>query len=230
MLVNLLISIIKLTSNGPVGVEQVAMDGHLPVTVAREKLRRLGRLGLIKMKGDMIEPTATQRLELTVEAVKLGADIERACRFLGWQEFENFAIIALEYNFFKTRKHFRFKGANRWWEIDILGFKEPLILSVDCKHWKRSWQHTAMMRIVDAQIKRTKSFSQALPKIKEKIGIDKWRKAEIMPVILTLGVTPFKFYKQVPIVPIFQFRSFINELPAFVNCLATFRVKSRYLK
>jgi hypothetical protein len=206
------------------------MDGHLPVTVAREKLRRLGRLGLIKMNGDMIESTATQRLELAMEAVKLGADIERVCRFLGWQEFENFAILALGYNLFETQKHFRFKWANRWWEIDILGFKEPLILSVDCKHWKRSWQHTAIMRIVDAQIKRAKSFSQALPKIKGKIGIAKWREVEIMPVILTLGATPFKFYKQVPIVPIFQFRSFINELPAFVNCLATFRVKLRCLK
>lgn len=223
---DLMISIVKLTSRGPVAVEQVATDGHLPVTVARERLRKLGRLGLIKMKGDMIESTEVQRLELAMEAVKLGADIERACRFLGWQEFENFATIALEYNLFKTRKHFRFKWTNRWWEIDILGFNEPLILSVDCKHWKHSWQHTATMRIVENQIKRTKAFSKALPKIKGKIGIEKWKKIEILPVILTLGATPFKFYKQVPIVPILQFRSFINELPAFVNCLATFRVKS----
>lgn len=206
------------------------MDGRLPVTVARKKLRKLGSLGLIKMKRDMIESTEAQRLELAMEAVKLGADIERVCRFLGWQEFEKVAILALECHLFKTLKHFRYKWANRRWEIDILGFKEPLILSVDCKHWKHSWQHTATMRIVDTQIKRTKSFSQALPKIKGKIGIEKWGDVEILPVILTLGATPFKFYKRVPIVPILQFRSFINELPAFVNCLATFRVKSRLVK
>jgi len=230
MLANLLISIVKLTSSGPATMEQVALDAHLPVTVARERLRELGRLDLIKINRDMIEATDTQLLELAIEAVKLGADIERACRFLGWQEFENFAIIALEYNLFKTRKHFRFKWANRRWEIDILGFNEPLILSVDCKHWKRSWQRTATMKIVDNQIKRTKAFSQALPKLKNKIGIEKWRKIEVLPVILTLGATPFKFYKQVPIVPILQFRSFINELPAFVNCLTTFRVNPRFLK
>jgi len=230
MLADLLISIIKLTSNEPATVEQVAANGHLPVTIARERLRKLGRLGLIKLKRDVIESTEAQRLELTIEAVKLGADIERACRFLGWQEFEKVAILALEYNLFKTLKHFKFKWANRWWEIDILGFSEPFILSVDCKHWKHSWQYTAIMRIVDTQIKRTKAFSQALLRIKWKMGIEKWRKVEILPVILTLGATPFKFYKQVPIVPILQFRSFINELPAFVNCLATFRVKSGLLK
>lgn len=230
MQANLLISIVKLTSRKTATLEQVALDAHLPTTVTRESLKDLASLDLITLKDNGIESTGTQRLELIIEAVKLGADIERACRFLGWQEFENFTIIALEYNLFKTLKHFRFKRANRRWEIDILGLKEPLILSIDCKHWKRSWQRTATMRIVDTQIKRTHAFSQALPELKNKIAIEKWNKIEILPIILTLGATPLKFYKQVPIVPILQFRNFINELPTLVNCLKTFKVKPEVIK
>jgi len=226
----LLISVLKLTSHGATSISKIAAYGHLTVSVAKRELKELVEHGLVSIQNDVVESAEDQRLKIAVKAVRLGVDIERVCRFLEWQEFENVAIFALESNFFETRRHFKFKWSRQWREIDVLGFRQPVILSVDCKHWRHSWQPSAMSKVVEAQIGRTKALSKVLLKIRGKTGIEKWESAELLPVVLTLGKPPFNFYKDVPVVPIFQFRSFINGLPTLVNYLAAFKVKLRASK
>jgi len=58
----------------------------------------------------------------------------------------------------------------------------------------------------------------------EKLGLVQWRSATVIPTVLALVPGPFKFYNQVPIVPVLQLRDFLNELPAHVTSLTHFTV------
>jgi len=83
----------------------------------------------------------------------------------------------------------------------------------------------AMMKIVDAQLHRVEALANTLEKLKEKLGMKNWRRAELLPVILTLTEAPFRLYREVPVVPIFRFKSFIYELPDFIQSLAVTSVR-----
>jgi Holliday junction resolvase-like predicted endonuclease len=217
MQVQLLRALLKLTMKGPTDEKRASEEAHLPLKCTRAMLKELDKAELITFQEKVIELTSDQRVLLAIEAIKLGLDFEAACRHLGWREFENFALLALEANGYVTRKHIRFKGFDKWWEIDILGMRQPLILAVDCKHWKHGWQKSAMMKIVNAQLHRVEALASTLEKLREKLGIKNWRRAELLPVILTLTEAPFRSYLEVPVVPILRFRSFIYELPDFVH-------------
>ena len=219
---NLLISVLKLTKTGPVQRELVSRDARVPVQVADEMLKKLSDTGFIRYKGRLIEVSSNQRAKIAVHAVDLGADLERVCKVLEWSEFEDISATAFEVNNFTVKKRFRFKWAGRRWEMDILGRKEPLVACVDCKHWRRGWRRSAIVKAVEAQVERTQALAEALPSLHEKAGLVNWKKATLVPMVLSLVPGPFKFYNNVPIVPVLQLPSFLNELPAHTISLARF--------
>ena len=221
---NLLVSVLKLTKSGPVAKELVGRDANVPVQVADEMLKKFCEDGLIQWRGKTIEASSNQRVKIAIHAIKSGADLERVSRFLEWIEFENIAATAFEANNFSTRKRFRFKWAQRRWEIDVLGCREPLIACVDCKHWSRGWRKSAIKKAAEAQTLRTKVLAEAIPSLQEEIGLVQWRQATLIPVVLSLVPGPLKFYNKVPIVPILQLQNFLNELPAHVTSLTHFFV------
>jgi len=219
-----LASLLKLTAHGPVGISDVSSDSRVPLESVDDFLSGLAEEGLIEIVGDGVEASAGQRLRLAVMAVKEGVDLECACRYLGWGEFEDVAVFALEANHFSTRKHFRFKKSARF-EIDVLGFREPLILSIDCKHWRRSWVRAAFAKAVEKQVRRCSEFAKILPGLTEGFHVSDWKRARVMPIILTLSDSPLKVYEQVPIVAIFRFQDFLYDLPTYVGNLASFDVE-----
>jgi len=219
---NLLISILKLTKTGLAQRGLVSRDARVPVQVADEILKKLFNIGLIGYKGQLIELSSNQRAKMAVRAVELGADPERVCGVLDWHEFEEIAAKTLEANNFMVKRRFRFTWAGRRWEIDALGCKEPLVACVDCKHWHRGWRRSAIMKAVEAQVERTQALAEALPSLHEKAGLVNWKKATLIPVILSLVPGPFKFYNNVPIVPVLQLPDFLNELPAQTTSLTCF--------
>jgi len=219
---NLLISILKLTKTGPVQRELVSREARVPVQVADKMLKKLSDTEFIQDNGQFIEVPSNQRVMMAVRAVELGADLERVCGVLEWDEFEEIAAKAFEANNFTVKRQFRFKGAGRRWEMDVLGWKEPLVACVDCKHWHRGWRRSAIMKIVEAQVERTKALAEALPSLHEKAGLVNWKKATLVPMVLSLIPSPFKFYNNVPIVPVLQLPNFLNELPAHTLSLTRF--------
>jgi len=219
---NLLISILKLTKKGPVQRELVDRDARVPVQVGDEMLNKFSGMGLIGYRGRLIEVSSNQRARMAVRAVELGADPERVCRVLDWDEFEEITARAFEINNFAVKRRFRFKWAGRRWEMDVLGCKEPLVACVDCKHWHRGWRRSAIMKVVEAQVERTRALSEAFPRLHEKVGLANWRKVVLVPMVLSLFPGPFKFYNNVPVVPVLQLQSFLNELPAHIISLTRF--------
>ena len=222
---NLLMSVLKLTKTGPIQVKLVSRDAHIPTQVADEVLRKFSDARLIKYVDELIEASPNQRARMAIHAVKLGTDLERVCNVLEWKEFENITATAFEANDYVVKRRFRFKWACRRWEIDVLGCKEPLVACVDCKQWHRNWRRSAIIKTVELQVERTHALAGALVSLRENIGLVNWKEATLVPIVLSLVPSPFKFYNNVPIVPVLQLPDFLNELLAHINSLKHFSLK-----
>ena len=218
----LIISILKLTKNGPIAIELIRKDAKIPSAIAEDLFKKLQNDGLLYLRDILVEVDSLKRLKLAVHAIEFGADVERVSGFLDWKEFENIAAIAFERNGYSVARNLRFKHAGRRWEIDVVGCKKPIIVCVDCKHWHHGMYPSAIRRIVEEQVERTSALAESLPKLAEKIDCASWNRVKLVPAVLSLTAVKSKFYNKVPIVPVLQLQDFINQLPAYVNTLKHF--------
>ena len=221
---DVIISILKYTSNVSVPEEAIAMDANVPVQVANNVLECFREIGLIEYKNEQVELTSNQRIRLAIHAINHGTDIERICKVLEWKEFENFSATAFEENNFAVKRNFRFKALGRRWEIDVIAYSEPIIVCVDCKRWRRGWANSVITRVADAQAQRTKALAKNLQSIQRKIGLNNWKQAIIFPAILSLFPGPVKFYNNVPVVPILQLQNFLDEFQGHRTELTHFKI------
>jgi Holliday junction resolvase-like predicted endonuclease/predicted transcriptional regulator len=221
---DVIISILKHSSSGPVPEDAVAMDANVPVQVANNVLRGFREIGLIEYENEQVELTSNQRVKLAIHAINHGTDIERVCKVLEWKEFENFAATAFEENNFAVKRNFRFKASGRRWEIDVVAYSEPIIVCVDCKRWRRGWGNSAITRVADAQAQRTEALAKNLQSIQRKIGLGNWKHATLFPAIVSLFPGPVKFYNKVPVVPILQLQNFLDEFRGHRTELAHFKI------
>lgn len=219
---NLVISLLKLTKEGPVLVESVNKDAKVPSSVAWKLLDRLQNEGLLYLNAHTIEVDSNSRLKLAVKAASLGADVQHISDLLCWREFEEIAALALKNNGYIVQNNVRFKHAGRRWEIDVVGCKKPLVICIDCKHWQRAIASSALKRIVDLQAQRTQALADSLPNIALRLECTKWDKAKFVPAVLSLIPSAFKFYEKVPVVPVLQLQDFISQLPAYTESLKFF--------
>jgi len=222
---DLLISILKHTNSGHATKEIIGRDANIPVQVTNNILRGLREIGLIECENKLIEVSSNQRVKLAIHAINQGTDIERVCNVLEWKEFENFTATAFEKNNFVVKRNFRFKAAQRRWEIDVLAYSEPIIVCVDCKRWRRGWGNSAITRVAAAQSLRTEVLTNSLHFLQQKIGLDNWKQATLFPAILSLFPGPVRFYNNVPVVPILQLQNFIDEFQFHITELTHFQTK-----
>ena len=226
---NLLISLLKLTKNGHVLTKCVNQEARVASDIAGKLLKRLENEGLITIRNDFVEATGDNRLRLAVKAISLGADVEHVSLLLRWQEFEDIAAVALERNGYITAKNVRFKHGGRKWEIDVVGFRKPLVLCVDCKRWQRGLTPSALGKIVEAQVTRARALADTLPSPSLKLECVKWSGAKFVPIILSLVPSSFKFYDEVPVVSVLQLQDFLVQLPAYVGSLTYFTSEFNHL-
>lgn len=226
---DLLISLLKLSKDGSVLIKCVNQDARIASDITQKMLENLQNEGLLYLKGNSVEVDTGNRLRLAVKAASLGADVENVSGFLRWQEFEAIAAIALERNGYLTTKNVRFKHGGRRWEIDVVGCRNPLVLCVDCKRWQHGMTPSALKKIVEAQVERARALSDTLPSPALKIECVKWNKAKFVPVILSLIPSSFKFYDNVPVVPILQLQDFMIQLPAYIESLKYFTKEFSHL-
>ena len=218
----LILSVLKLTRRGTVQEDWVARDSRSSTAVTGKLLKTLDQKGFIHLKGGLLEVAPSQKLQLVIEAIRQGADIEHASKFLEWKEFEKMAAEAFEINGYFVNRNIRFKARGKRWEIDLLARKRPLVVCVDCKHWQHGWSRASVIRAAEAQVGRTKAFAGSLQVVTDMLELTGWARVTLVPVILSLIPSPFKFHDDTPIVPILQLQSFIIELPAQVNFLTHF--------
>ena len=219
---DLILSILKLTKGGSVSVEMVNKTARIAPDIIKKLLEKMQNEDLIYLHDGAVEARGNNRLRLVIRAASLGADVENVSVFLRWQEFEDIAALAFERHGYVVDKNLRFKNAGRRWEIDVVGCKKPLVLCADCKHWHHGVKPSALARIVKAQKERVCALANTLPSAALQIECGKWRKAKFVPLILSLFPSIFKFYDNVPVVPVLQLQDFLTKLPVYVESLQYF--------
>ena len=136
------------------------------------------------------------KLKTALSDIKSGVPIEDASRDVDWKDFEGLVAEVLESKNFEVVRNFRMKKPTM--EIDVVGIHLGTAVLIDCKHWKRM-SNSALEKIVLKQIERVKHYVTTTNEIMA------------VPVIVTLYQEATKFVNRVPIVPIMQFSSFIDE-------------------
>tara|TARA_Y100001951_G_scaffold95412_1_gene92878 strand:+ start:344 stop:802 length:459 start_codon:yes stop_codon:yes gene_type:complete len=136
------------------------------------------------------------KLKTALSAIKSGAPIEEASRDVDWKDFEGLVAEILESKNFEVIRNFRMRKPTM--EIDVVGIHLGVAVLIDCKHWKRM-TNSALEKIVLRRIDRVKHYVANTDEV------------VAAPVIVTLYQEETKFVSKVPIVPIIQFSSFIDE-------------------
>ena len=135
-------------------------------------------------------------LKAALSDIKKGMPIEEASRYVDWKDFEGLVAEILESKNFHVVRNFRMKKPTM--EIDVVGIHLDVAVLIDCKHWKRM-SNSALENIVLKQIERVKHY------------VTTTNETVAAPVIVTLYQEGVKLINKVPIVPIMQFSSFIDE-------------------
>jgi Holliday junction resolvase-like predicted endonuclease len=222
---NLLISLLKLTKDGATLIKDVNVDARLPSTVCIKLLQKMQNEKLVYLDGDKVEVDTENRLKIAVKAASLGADIQNISDMLKWQEFEEIAAIALKTNGYIVKKNVRFKHGDRRYEIDVVGCRKPLVVCIDCKRWQHAIAASALRKIVEEQIQRTEALADTLPNLTLDLECTKWEKTKFLPAVLSLVPGAYKFYYEVPVVPVLSLQDFIGQLPLYLDTMKCFPKK-----
>ena len=118
----------------------------------------------------------------------------------------------------------------RRWEIDIVGCRKPLVISMDCKHWRHGMSPSALTKIAEAQVERTRELAESVPNISLELEWVKWDRVKLVPVVLVLVPGSFKLYGKVPVVPVLQLQDFLSQLPACIESLMYFVKEFNHLR
>ena len=163
---------------------------------AKELLQIFLQNGIGVLDENIVDFQNSDRIKASIFAIRNGATIEDVSEFLSWQDFEELVSRILDENGFHIQKNLILTKPRM--EIDVVGIKLGISILIDCKHWKRMTQ-SALNDIVEKQVERVKSYVQ------------KTESTSAIPVIVTLHQEKVNFVNQVPIVPIMELSSFLDE-------------------
>ena len=192
----LIIRGIKAIITGGISEHDFAIASEMDEFSAKELLQIFVQNGIGRLDESSFEFQDSDRISASVFAIRNGATIEDVSEFLSWQNFEQLVSHILEENGFDVQKNLILTKPRM--EIDVVGIKLGISILIDCKHWKRMTQ-SALNDIVSKQIERVKSY------------VEKTESISAIPVIVTLHQEKVDFVKQVPIVPIMELSSFLDE-------------------
>ena len=180
--------------------------------------------GLVSWDGQKIEATLEQRIELSVMAIRFGADFEKISNNLGWKEFEELVARVFRENGYNTRSRYRFQAEGRRWEIDVLATSYPYIVCAECKHYTTGMGNSTARNIIETHIEKTEIMSKHIGELAKKIGVQQWKDAIMVPITLTLKPTKMSFYRRMPSVSVFMLPSFLAEFPGYMERMMYFHV------
>lgn len=217
-------AILKNTRNTSSRIEALADELGAPLKNISAEIEQLTKENLVQVgKEGVVETTPRQRLKMSFDIIKSGGDVEKVCRYLTWQEFEDASAQILDESGYRVLHRYRFRSEGRRWEIDLLAFKKPMILCFDCKHWRGGGKRSALMKAIEAQAKRVEAFAQSAKVNRIKLGLSDWNKATLLPVMIVLLDLPL-IHGGVPSVPVFRLGDFLYELPAALDSLSSVRL------
>lgn len=151
------------------------------------------------------------KLKIAIKLLEKGFPIDEISVALDWKDFEGLTAEILTNKDFAVIKNMMLTKPRM--EIDVVGIRLGIAILIDCKHWKR-YSMSSLESAVKKQIERTKQYVAKTPG------------AVAVPVIVTLYQDKIDFIQSVPIVPIFQFASFVDEFYGNLDKMKTIETNS----
>jgi hypothetical protein len=210
-------SILEGTKEGPVTEEVVRENVVITNEAFDEIVTELSRNGLVDWDGVEFKANLDQRIEIAVRAIQLGADFEKISKSLGWKEFEELVARVFRENGYNTKSRYRFQAEGRRWEIDVLASSYPYIVCAECKHYTSGMGNSTARKIIETHLEKTAVMGRHIGELAEKIGVQNWRNAILVPITLTLSPTKMNIYRRVPSVSVFMLPSFLSEFPGYME-------------
>lgn len=209
MVADVQLKLIQLTRKArEVSLGELAHELHASLATLDSQAESLRSRGLATFREGTLILDTRQRVLLAEELIHAGRDPQKVGRFLEWQEFEDFSVLTLEQNGFRTLKHFVFKTRSGRREIDILAWNDTFLFAVDCKHWLRGLSTSRMSVAVRAQLERAEALA-GKPELLSKFGVTHVERRQITPVIITLGDPRQVVVDRVPVVSVSKLMSFL---------------------
>ncbi len=224
-------SIVRIASREGLAIPLSMLSEHLriPEQVLREYLSFLEEEDLVELRDDLLF-LKVPRIELACAAISLGADVEEVAEALDWREFEELTARCLSENGFEVYEHFIFRGNKRRYEVDILGIREPIILLVDCKHWRagrsKRWR---LRRAAEDHLRRTEALVDALPRTPLYRRVCGWSEIVVTPILVTLHQELVILHNQIPLVPVYKLNSFLQDLQGWLDSIYSRKIRPRLL-
>jgi hypothetical protein len=154
------------------------------------------------------------RVRLALDLARAG-QLRESARALTWQEFEKFAADCLDEAGFQTEKNVRVQGAGRAWQIDVVGIRGDLVVTMDCKHWNTPGYFSRFRLAAEHQ--RTATLHLLARPGKKAFQGDKDRQA--LPVILTLSEPRGQLSEGVVLVSVEKLPSFLSGVTPYDESL-----------
>jgi len=192
----LIIRGIKAIIPGGVSEHDFSVASEMDEFSAKELLQIFLQNGIGVLDENIVEFQNSDKIKASIFAIRNGATIEDVSEFLSWQNFEELVSRVLDENGFIVQKNLILTKPRM--EIDVVGIKLGISILIDCKHWKRMTQ-SALNDIVDKQVERVKRY------------VEKTESTSAVPAIVTLHQEKVNFVNKVPIVPVMQLSSFLDE-------------------
>lgn len=146
------------------------------------------------------------KLLTAISNIGKGEPIEDVSKSLDWRDFEILVSHVLSEKNFSVNKNFILTKPRM--QIDVVGLKLDISLLIDCKHWKKMSDYN-LRKIVCKQVERVKKY------------VEKTESSIALPVIVTLHDERVSFVNKVPIVPITQLSSFLDDVFGNLDCMQT---------
>lgn len=197
---------------GGISILDFAIVAKIDQISAKQILNVLVANSIGKIDGDFIQFTAGDKLKAALYALTEGVPIEEVSTRLNWKDFEGLVAEILESKGFRIIRNLILTKPRM--EIDVIGENHGVVLLIDCKHWKRQ-SSSSLNKSVKKQIGRVKHY---VAKTQGVVGV---------PAIVTLYQEQLSFIDKVPIVPISQFSSFVDEFYGNLDALNTIETSSK---
>ena len=196
---------------GGISVDDFTMITKSNFTDSQKILDGYIKNGIGKKQENKYYFEESDKLKAAIELIKNGFPMDEIAIALNWKNFEGLVAEMLSSKDFAIIKNLILTKPRM--EIDVIGIRLGIAMLIDCKHWKR-YSYSTLTSAVKKQIERTKHY------------VSKTQGAIAVPVIVTLYQDKLDFINGVPIVPIFQFSSFIDEFYGHLDQMKTMETES----
>jgi hypothetical protein len=178
------------------------LDGYLVSKLGSRAAARRAVLAVVEEFGLPLD--APRSVSAALALTRMGADLDRIARSLAWEEFEEYCASAISAAGYAVRRNVRLRKPTR--QIDIIAESPSLVLSIDCKHWRRSAGATSLEAHALAQAERTRMYVEGR---RPRDG------RAFLPVLLTMIDNQIRVVDGVPVVPLQALREFLASVSRF---------------